>query len=155
MVLPNEIIAVIVSFVLAELAGFIGFVWKANQLYQRDRDSIWEFLSNLKIEIEDRCNTLVVGLQKEVSAREKSQVECKKEVDGEIQRIKHHLELEKEMNKRSIEELKEQLSDLSDKFDKMQESIEVMNRRIDELFKIIQLIKSEDEPKRTRATKQR
>lgn len=136
MVLPNEIIAVIVSFVLVELAGFIGFVWKASQLYQRDRDSNREFLSNLKIELEGKFNTLVVGLQKEVSAREKSQVEYKKEVDGEIQRIKHHLELEKEMSKRNIDEIKEQISDLSEKFDKMQESIEVMNRRIDELFKI-------------------
>lgn len=144
MYLSNEIVAVVVSFVLAEIAGFIGFIWKANQFYQRDRDANKEFLNTLKLDFESKINTVVMALQKEASAREKTQVECKREVDAEIQKIKYQLNMEKEMSKRSIEELKEQISDLSEKVSRTQEGIEVVHRRIDELFKIIQEIKSRD-----------
>lgn len=157
MYISDSIVAVVVAFALTELAAFIGFIWKANQLYQRDRDSNREFLNALKLDFEAKYSSIIMGLQKEASTREREQVEYKKEVDAELQKIKYQLDMEKEMSKRSVEELKEQISDLSEKVDRTQESIEIVHRRIDELFKMIQKIKAgaeeQLEVKSTRRTK--
>lgn len=135
--IPTELIAAVVSFLLAELGVFIGFIWKASQIYQKDREENLKFLNELKADFENKFNQLTIAVQTEVNARERCKVESRLVVDSEIQALKHKMEIEGQMNKRDIEELKGQVNDVSEKLDATQQSIIDIHRRIDELFKMI------------------
>lgn len=136
--IPTEIIAAIISFLLAELGVFIGFIWKANQVYQKDQEENLNFLNRLRAELDNKFNKLTMAMQDEVNARERCKVTHQLEVDTEITALKHKMEIEGQMNKRDIEELKEQVADISDKLDDTRDSISTVHRRIDELFKMIE-----------------
>lgn len=136
--IPTEIIAAIISFLLAELGVFIGFIWKTNQVYQKDKEENLNFLNRLRAELDNKCNKLTMAMQDEVNARERCKVTHQLEVDTEITALKHKMEIEGQMNKRDIEELKEQVADISDKLDDTRDSISTVHLRIDKLFKMIE-----------------
>ena len=132
-----EIVAVLVGAVVANIGALFAFAWRYNTNYLKDKESQAQFLNSIKAEFMEKFSKIE---QQRLTDRSSSALNCsQKEADHNehIHRLENELSRDREMSNRDIKELNDKVDNITEKMEETQESISIIHRRIDELFKML------------------
>ena len=157
MQVPMEFLVVIFAALLGQIGAIIGFIWKYNQSYVKDKELAIKSMNEIKDSITSEVRSMIQDIHLLEDKQSRCRLERSRETDLKFQQIDNDNKRERDMSKRDISELAAKIDGINKKVDQTQESISEIHRRIDELFKMIKAkapLKSTPVVKKTTTSKQ-